>query len=41
LRLPLVHLNAPAEIRITAMAEFHKIGFLSRFYGIARPLPRE
>ncbi|MGI5930040.1 MAG: hypothetical protein ACOX7T_10375 [Pseudoflavonifractor sp.] len=31
LHLPLMHLNAPAEIRITAMAEFHKSGFFEPF----------
>ena len=34
-------LNAPVEIRIATMAEFHKSGSFEPFYGIARPLPRE
>jgi hypothetical protein len=31
LHLPLVYLNAPAEIRTGTMAEFHKAAPLSRF----------
>ena len=41
LHLPLVRFDAPVEIRIVTMAEFHKSGPLSRFYGIARLPPRE